>query len=71
MGRTIMGAVVSLDGRIAHDVDDVGPMFDWYGNGNGNGDVEWAFSAHQEYPCRTTRRPGTSCRPFTRGSVRW
>jgi hypothetical protein len=27
VGRTIMGAVVSLDGFIAHD-DDVGPLFD-------------------------------------------
>jgi hypothetical protein len=51
MGRTIMGAVVSLDGFIAHDDDDVGPLFDWYGNG----DVEWTFSADQEYPCRTTQ----------------
>ncbi len=51
MGRTIMGAVVSLDGRIAHDDDSVGPLFDWYGNG----DVEWSFSAEQEQPCRTTQ----------------
>jgi len=46
-----MGAVVSLDGFIAHDDDDVGPLFDWYGNG----DVEWAFSDDREYPCRTTQ----------------
>jgi dihydrofolate reductase len=39
MGRTIMGAVVSLDGFIADDNDDVGPLFDWFGNG----DVTWAF----------------------------
>jgi hypothetical protein len=32
MGRLIMGAVVSLSGRIAHDDDDVRPLFDWYGN---------------------------------------
>jgi dihydrofolate reductase len=51
MGHTIMGAVVSLDGYIAHDDDGVGPLFDWYGNG----DVEWAFSADQERPCRTTQ----------------
>jgi dihydrofolate reductase len=51
MGRTIMGAVVSLDGYIAHDDDTVGPLFDWYGNG----DVEWVFSADQEQPCRTTQ----------------
>jgi dihydrofolate reductase len=34
-----MGAVVSLDGFIADDNDDVGPLFDWYGNG----DVAWSF----------------------------
>src|SRR5215212_8877987 len=39
MGKTIMGAVVSLDGFIANDNDDVGPLFDWYGNG----DVAWSF----------------------------
>jgi hypothetical protein len=51
MGRTIMGVVVSLDGRIAHDDDDVGPLFDWYGNG----EVEWAFSENQVFPCRTAQ----------------
>jgi dihydrofolate reductase len=39
MGKTIMGAVVSLDGFIADDNDDVGPLFDWYGNG----DVAWGL----------------------------
>jgi len=34
-----MGAVVSLDGFIAGDTDGVGPLFDWYGNG----DVTWSF----------------------------
>jgi dihydrofolate reductase len=51
MGNTIMGAVVSLDGFIADDDDDVGPLFDWYGNG----EVEWTWSEHQEYACRTTQ----------------
>jgi dihydrofolate reductase len=37
MGRTIMGAVVSLDGYIADENDDVGPLFDWYGNGDVGG----------------------------------
>lgn len=50
MGRTIMGAVVSLDGYIARGDDSVGPLFDWYGNG----DVEWAFSDQAEFRCRTT-----------------
>lgn len=39
MGKTVMGAVVSLDGFIADDNDRVGPLFDWYGNG----DVSWSF----------------------------
>src|SRR5688572_26386151 len=39
MGKTVMGAVVSLDGFIADDNDGVGPLFDWYGNG----DVSWSF----------------------------
>jgi dihydrofolate reductase len=39
MGKTIMGAVVSLDGFIADDNDEVGPLFDWYDNG----DVAWSF----------------------------
>jgi dihydrofolate reductase len=34
-----MGAVVSLDGFIADDNDSVGPLFDWYGNG----DVSWSY----------------------------
>lgn len=51
MGKTIMGAVVSLDGYIADVDDNVGPLFDWYGNG----DVEWKFTeASQEPPLRTT-----------------
>ena len=34
MGKTIMGAVVSLDGFMADDDDGVGPFFDWLGNGD-------------------------------------
>jgi dihydrofolate reductase len=51
MGRTIMGAVVSLDGYIADEHDDVGPLFDWYGNG----DVEWTWTGSEGPPCRTTQ----------------
>lgn len=51
MQRTIMGAVVSLDGYIAFDDDEVGPLFDWYGNG----DVEWRYSDDQEPPARSTQ----------------
>jgi len=39
VGKTIMGAAaVSLDGFIADDNDDVGPLFDWL-----NGDVSWTL----------------------------
>jgi dihydrofolate reductase len=34
MGKAIMFAAVSLDGFIAKDDDTVGPLFDWYGNGD-------------------------------------
>ena len=34
MARVIMHAVVSLDGFIARPDDSVGPLFDWYGNGD-------------------------------------
>ncbi len=40
MGKTIMGvAAVSLDGFIADDKDNVGPLFVWLGNG----DVSWSL----------------------------
>jgi dihydrofolate reductase len=50
MGKTVMGGVVSLDGFIADDNDDVGSLFDWYGNG----DVTWAFEG-ADYECLTTQ----------------
>jgi dihydrofolate reductase len=33
MGRVVMGATMSLDGFIADPSGGVGPLFDWYGNG--------------------------------------
>jgi dihydrofolate reductase len=40
MGKTIMGAAaVSLDGFIADDNDDVGPLFDWLDSG----EVSWSL----------------------------
>jgi hypothetical protein len=40
MGTTIMGtAAVSLDGFIADDNDEVGPLFDWLGSG----EVSWSL----------------------------
>jgi dihydrofolate reductase len=50
MGKTIMGAVVSLDGFIADENDNVGPLFDWLGNG----DVDWRFEG-AEFGARTTK----------------
>ena len=49
MGKTVMGAVVSLDGFIADDSDDVGPLFAWCGNG----DVTRAFEG-ADHECRIT-----------------
>ncbi|MFC6023805.1 hypothetical protein ACFP2T_47595 [Plantactinospora solaniradicis] len=51
MACTIMGAVVSLDGFIADERGAVGPLFDWYGNG----ETEWRWSTSQDQPCRTTQ----------------
>src|SRR4029453_14588242 len=34
MATVIMHAVVSVDGFIADDNDDVGPLFEWYFNGD-------------------------------------
>jgi dihydrofolate reductase len=39
MGLVIADMSMSLDGFIADSADQVGPLFDWYGNG----DVEFAF----------------------------
>jgi dihydrofolate reductase len=50
MGKTIMGAVVSLDGFMADDSDGVGPLFDWLGNG----DVAWSFPISDD-EVRTTQ----------------
>jgi dihydrofolate reductase len=50
MGKTVMGAVVSLDGFMADDNDGVGPLFDWLGNG----DVAWSFPG-SDFESRTTQ----------------
>jgi dihydrofolate reductase len=50
MARTIMGAVVSADGYIARDDGQVGPLFDWFGNG----DVEWQVAETDTYSNHTT-----------------
>ena len=51
MGKTIMGAAaVSLDGFIADDNDEVGPLFDWLGTG----DVSWSLPSSDD-EARSTR----------------
>ena len=34
MGAVVMHNVVSVDGYIADEADDVGPLFEWYSNGD-------------------------------------
>jgi dihydrofolate reductase len=50
MGRVVMGATMSLDGFIAEPSGGVGPLFDWYVNG----DVEFT-GADPDRVFRTTR----------------
>jgi hypothetical protein len=55
MAVVVMHAVASVDGFIADANDDVGPLFDWYFNG----DVDIVDVAHSR--CQG-RRPTTSGR---------
>lgn len=34
MSKAVMHNVVSVDGYIADDNDDIGPLFEWYSNGD-------------------------------------
>jgi dihydrofolate reductase len=61
MGKAVMAAVVSIDGFIANDNDDVGPLFEWYGNG----DVSWAFEGNDR-EFRTTQASADFMRSFYR-----
>ena len=54
-----MGAVVSLDGFIADDTDRVGPLFDWYTNG----DVSWSFEG-SNHEARTTQASADFMRAY-------
>jgi dihydrofolate reductase len=51
MGRVVMGATMSLDGFIADPSGGVGPLFDWYFNG----EVEFT-GADPDRVFRTTRK---------------
>ena len=56
MGKTIIGAVVSLDGFMADDSDGIGPLVDWLGNG----DDASSFPGSDD-EARPPSRPPTSC----------
>jgi dihydrofolate reductase len=50
VGKVIVGATMSLDGFIADPADAVGPLFDWYSNGEvaiAPGDPERTFHVSQ------------------------
>lgn len=52
MGKTIMAAAaVSVDGYIAYDDGQIGPLFDWLSRG----DVEWKWSDSGEDVMRSTQ----------------
>ena len=59
MGKAIVFAAVSLDGYVARDDDSVGPLFDWYGNG----DVEVTFSDESGSSAPPGPPPTSSTRP--------
>ena len=62
MGKTIMGAIVSLDGYMADDNDGIGPLFDWLGNG----DVSWSFEGSDD-TVQTTQASADFMRDLYRG----
>ena len=62
MAKTVMGcAAVSMDGFIADDNDEVGPLFDWLGSG----DVAWSLPGADDV-ARSTRASAD----FMRGHYR-
>jgi hypothetical protein len=66
MGKVIGSATVSLDSFIADESDRVGPLFDWYDNGDvpfNGGDPERVFhvsAASAAYMEKTWSRIGTA-----------
>jgi dihydrofolate reductase len=59
MSAVVMHNVVSVDGYIADDNDDVGPLFEWYSNG----DVELAENS----PARVSQASAEYVRPTWEG----
>jgi len=52
MSKAVMHNVVSVDGYIADDDDDIGPLFEWYSNGDvavGEGDAVKVSQASADY----------------------
>ena len=60
MGKVVMHNVVSVDGFIADDNDGIGPLFEWYGNGEhaleGGGAREGSRRPPTTTCCRSTTR---------------
>ena len=57
MARVVIQAVVSVDGYIAYPDDTVGPLFDWYGNG------EVTVHVNDQWPFHVSRAPPTTPSP--------
>jgi hypothetical protein len=66
MGKTVMGAVMSLDGYMADDNDGVGPLFDWLENG----EVAWAFEGAPGESHTTQASTGSSTWPPVKSGAR-
>jgi hypothetical protein len=65
MGKVIASAATSLDGFVADPDDAVGPLFDWYNNG----DVA-ITGADPDRSSTSPRRPRATCAPHGPTSAR-
>jgi hypothetical protein len=59
MGRVVMHASVSVDGFIADEHDQPGPLFDWLTSGDVPLDESGALTVSQ--PSYDYTRPGVTC----------
>ena len=74
MSTVVMHAVVSVDGFIADENDEVGPLFDWYFNGDQPIVDEALEQRHAPFRVprrrwRTSGRSGTASRPPSKGGT--
>ena len=75
MATVIMHAVVSVDGFIADENDDVGPLFEWYFNGDMPIVDEAAEERHapvpgqRSAPTSTSARSGAASAPRSKGGT--